>query len=1018
MKKQKLLLYVILLMAMALPQSVFAYDFSAVAPTGQTLYYKILTSSTVGVVRPNVNPSFDGSGWSCWVGYTMPTGSLIIPSTVTHGGTTYAVKVIDTMAFYGCRGLTSVTIPNSIISMESNALGWCDSLYVVNFNADSCTSMYYAFSGDTNITTINIGQNVKIIPEHAFYGCTGVTSITIPRNIKSIGNSAFAYCTNLTTVNFNADSCTNMGYISDSNYVYYVFGACNVTTVNIGSHVKMIPDGGFSGCANLQSITFPDSLESIGHLSFVNCTGLTSVTIPRNIKSIGDNAFWSCSNLTTVNFNADSCTYMGYHSDDWLYDVFGNCNVSTVNIGSNVKMIPNGGFSGCTNLQSITFPDSLESIGIKSFIRCASLTSVTIPRNVKSVGYFAFYDCSNLVTVNFNADSCTNMGYLYENMTSYPPFRDCNVSTVNIGSNVKIIPDAAFCGCTNLQSVTIPNAVKSIGSDAFYGCTGLTSVIIPDSVERIGNETFGSCTGLTSITIPRRVRSIGRWAFKNCSNLSTVNFNADSCTYMGYDTNTHAVYRAFANCGINAISIGNNVKTIPDYAFGVSRGVRTLIIPDSVEYVGEGAFTYCDSLESLVIGNSVDSIGAGAFIGCTGLTSITAKPAVAPMTGANAFYNVPDSIPVYIPCGSTASYTARWNNFNNFVGELDATVSVSSIDVTMGTASVVTQPTCAEPTATIVATPNAGYLFAHWSDGDTSNPRMLTIDRDTLLTAYFALLPDTVTYHDTIVVRDTIFTHDTTIVHDTTYVDIFIHDTTIMHDTTIVTNIIHDTIIVNNYIHDTVVVNNYIYDTAFVHDTTIVNNYIHDTTIVNNYVHDTVVVNNFIHDTTYIHDTTFVDNFIHDTITVLVPIDYYTLSLTSEQPTKGIVVGSGTYSDGTVVEIAAIAVLGNHFVQWSDGSSENPRHVTVTSDMNMTASFIEDEVGVSDVQPSGVTITAQGNVITVQGAEGQRVRIFDVVGRLLSTEKTIAETQHFRMMAAGVYLVQVGDGAAQRVVLR
>ena len=913
MKKQKILLYAILLVAMALPQSIFAYDFSAVAPTGQTLYYDILSSTTVSVACPNTN--------GLWSGFVQPSGTLTIPSSVTYGGTTYAVTEIGLLAFGGCSSLTSVTIPTSVVTIGSgsfidctgltsitipnsvthiysaafqNCIGLtsvtiptsitnvysaafqnCIGLTTVNYNADSCSTFQGApFYGDTNITTINIGQNVKIIPEHAFYGCSGVTSITIPRNIKSIGGNAFWGCTNLTTVNFNADSCTNMGYISDSNYVYYVFGACNVTTVNIGSHVKMIPDGGFSGCTNLQSITIPDSVESIGNLSFATCTGLTSITIPRRIKSIGRHAFYYCSNLATVNYNADSCTYMGYRGNYSVSSVFSNCNVSTVNIGSHVKMIPDGGFAGCSSLQSITIPDSVESIGILSFI---------------------------------------------------------------------------------------------------------------------------NCTGLTSITIPRRIKSIGDYAFYGCSNLATVNFNADSCTYMGYDTNTHAICRAFANCGVNAINIGNNVKTIPNYAF-FRCYVQTIIIPDSVEYVGDGAFHSCDSLESLVIGNSVDSIGGGAFYGCTGLTSITAKPAVAPMTGANAFYNVPDSIPVYIPCGSTASYTARWNNFNNFVGELDATVSVSSIDVTMGTASVVTQPTCAEPTATIVATPNTGYLFAHWSDGDTANPRMLTVDRDTLLTAYFALVPDTITYHDTIVVRDTIFIHDTTIVHDTTYVDNYVYDTIIVHDTVYVNIYVHDTTIVNNYIHDTVVINNYIYDTTFVHDTTIVNNYFHDTT--------------------YIHDTTIVDNYIHDTITVMVPIDYYTLSLASEQPTKGIVVGSGTFSDGTVVEIAAVAVRGNHFVQWSDGNTENPRHVTVTEDINLTASFADDEVGVADVQPSGVIITAQGNVITVQGAEGQRVRIFDVVGRLLSTEQTVAETQHFRMMAAGVYLVQVGDGVAQRVVVR
>ena len=1012
MKKQKILLYAILLVAMALPQSIFAYDFSAVAPTGQTLYYDILSSTTVSVACPNTN--------GLWSGFVQPSGTLTIPSSVTYGGTTYAVTEIGLLAFGGCSSLTSVTIPTSVVTIGSgsfidctgltsitipnsvthiysaafqNCIGLtsvtiptsitnvysaafqnCIGLTTVNYNADSCSTFQGApFYGDTNITTINIGQNVKIIPEHAFYGCSGVTSITIPRNIKSIGGNAFWGCTNLTTVNFNADSCTNMGYISDSNYVYYVFGACNVTTVNIGSHVKMIPDGGFSGCTNLQSITIPDSVESIGNLSFFNCTGLTSITIPRRIKSIGRSAFAGCSNLTTVNFNADSCTNMGYDSDNhYVVHVFGS-SVTTVNIGSHVKMIPDGGFSGCTNLQSITIHDSVASIGNLSFATCTGLTSITIPRRIKSIGRHAFYYCSNLATVNYNADSCTYMGYR-GNYSVSSVFSNCNVSTVNIGSHVKMIPDGGFAGCSSLQSITIP-----------------------DSVESIGILSFINCTGLTSITIPRRIKSIGDYAFYGCSNLATVNFNADSCTYMGYDTNTHAICRAFANCGVNAINIGNNVKTIPNYAF-FRCYVQTIIIPDSVEYVGDGAFHSCDSLESLVIGNSVDSIGGGAFYGCTGLTSITAKPAVAPMTGANAFYNVPDSIPVYIPCGSTASYTARWNNFNNFVGELDATVSVSSIDVTMGTASVVTQPTCAEPTATIVATPNTGYLFAHWSDGDTANPRMLTVDRDTLLTAYFALVPDTITYHDTIVVRDTIFIHDTTIVHDTTYVDNYVYDTIIVHDTVYVNIYVHDTTIVNNYIHDTVVINNYIYDTTFVHDTTIVNNYFHDTT--------------------YIHDTTIVDNYIHDTITVMVPIDYYTLSLASEQPTKGIVVGSGTFSDGTVVEIAAVAVRGNHFVQWSDGNTENPRHVTVTEDINLTASFADDEVGVADVQPSGVIITAQGNVITVQGAEGQRVRIFDVVGRLLSTEQTVAETQHFRMMAAGVYLVQVGDGVAQRVVVR
>ena len=112
MKKQKILLYAILLMAMALPQNVFAYDFSAVAPSGQTLYYSTV-SGGVSVTYPGT-----GTNPNSWDGYTQPTGALTIPSTVTYGGSTYNVTSIDQAAFYNCTGLTSVTIPNNITSIS------------------------------------------------------------------------------------------------------------------------------------------------------------------------------------------------------------------------------------------------------------------------------------------------------------------------------------------------------------------------------------------------------------------------------------------------------------------------------------------------------------------------------------------------------------------------------------------------------------------------------------------------------------------------------------------------------------------------------------------------------------------------------------------------------------------------------------------------------------------------------------------------------------------------------------
>ncbi len=245
-------------------------------------------------------------------------------------------------------------------------------------------------------------------------------------------------------------------------------------------------------------------------------------------------------------------------------------------------------------------------------------------------------------------------------------------------------------------------------------------------------------------------------------------------------------------------------------------------------------------------------------------------------------------------------------------------------------------------------------------------------------------------------------------VHDTAYITLY--DTTLVHDTTIV----HDTTVMHHYVHDTTFVP--------VHDTTYINNYIHDTTIVNHFIHDTTLVT--IHDTTVItlHDTTVITLYdttvitVHDTI-INSQFSIFNLEVSSVQQI-GIAVGSGRFADSTIVEIAAIPVCGNHFVQWSDGNTENPRHVLVTEDIALTATFDVDAVGITNVESPSATITVEGGILTVQGAAGKRVRIFDEVGRLLATQDNLPETHSFRLPAAGVYLIQIGTGAAQRVVVR
>ena len=172
-------------------------------------------------------------------------------------------------AFYGCSGLTSLTLPSSVTSIGSYAFYGCSGLASLTLPSSVTSIGWYAFEDCSGLTSFTLPSSVTSIGYRAFYGCSGLTSLTIPSSVTLIDESAFAGCSGLTSLTI-LPGVTSIGY------------------------------GAFDGCSGLTSLTIPSSVTSIGESAFKGCSGLTSLTIPSGVTSIGSYAFYGCSGLTSI----------------------------------------------------------------------------------------------------------------------------------------------------------------------------------------------------------------------------------------------------------------------------------------------------------------------------------------------------------------------------------------------------------------------------------------------------------------------------------------------------------------------------------------------------------------------------------------------------------------------------------------------------------------------------------------------------------------------------------------------
>lgn len=270
----------------------FAYDFSTVCETGQTLYYNIIDD-----VNHYVELTYPGQySWSGWNGFDKPVGEIVLSSIVTYNEVEYVVTKIANNTFYYCGGIVSMVIPNSVTTIGYEAFSHCSGLAVISFSNSVTSIDYWAFSYCSGLTSIEIPNSVTSIGNGAFLGCSGITSITIPNSVMSFGYAVFENCQNLETINVesgnpNYDSRDNCNAIIETHSNELIQG-CKSTI--IPNTVLSIGKEAFCGCSGLASIEIPNIVTSIGHNAFNMCSGLESLTIPNSVTFIGDQAFAGC----------------------------------------------------------------------------------------------------------------------------------------------------------------------------------------------------------------------------------------------------------------------------------------------------------------------------------------------------------------------------------------------------------------------------------------------------------------------------------------------------------------------------------------------------------------------------------------------------------------------------------------------------------------------------------------------------------------------------------------------------
>lgn len=453
------------------------------------------------------------------------------------------------------------------------------------------------FYKNANIKSIDVTEGVTSIENLLFYGCNKVESVTLPDSLKTIGDNSFDSCQSLKSIVI-PDNVTTIGRSA--------FQSTSLETVTLGESLEVIDDLAFY-FTKIKSIVIPDSVTTINYMVFGNCLSLESITIGKSLKTIGNAAISRITSLKSItvseeNENFSSVDGVLFNKDKTKLIVYPAKKAGNIYfVPTTVKTIGNDAFYGCTNLEMISIPDSVETVG-SAFIACSALKKIALPEGISNIVDTTFISCealeciyvpSSVTAINTYAfDECTALTTVYRSGDVSSPSDGINIGGGNGAyTNAAVVPNHTHS--PESYYVTKKNSCTQDGSRiGICACGKFFDEETVSAAHNFGEVQHKDADCLSTGYDYKQCTDCKKY-FPSDAAANATNGKDDTSSFVipitghsdGEDGNDNLCDKCYAYIGDITLTVGTNITVPITYAYG-SRDTLVKFVPDkTAQYI-------------------------------------------------------------------------------------------------------------------------------------------------------------------------------------------------------------------------------------------------------------------------------------------------------------------------------------------------------------------------------------------------------------------------------------------------